>query len=100
MGKKTKKRHLCILNENNSIMSGICQLTGKRPRTGNRVSFSNKKSKRWFRPNLQTKRFYIPEEDKWIRLKVSTQAIRTIKKKGIYAYLKELEKKEGLYFDY
>jgi len=74
-------------------MSRICQLTGKRPITGNHVSHSNKKTKRWFYPNLQKKRFYLPEEEKWITLKVSTSALRTINKKGIGAYLRDLEKK-------
>jgi len=74
-------------------MSRICQLTGKKPITGNNVSHSNKKTKRWFYPNLQKKRFFIPEENKWITLKVSTSALRTIDKKGIHAYLKELRKK-------
>ena len=56
---------------------------------GNNVSHSNKKTKRKFYPNLQTKKFYIPEEDKWITLKVSTAAIRNINKKGISAVLAE-----------
>lgn len=74
-------------------MSKICDLTGKRPITGNHVSHSNQKTKRRFYPNLQKKRFYVPELDEWIQLKVSTSAMRTIDKKGIYNYLKELEKK-------
>lgn len=71
-------------------MARICELTGKRPITGNSVSHSNRKTKRWFRPNLQTKKFYVPEEDMWVTLKVSTAALRTITKKGVYQYLKEL----------
>ncbi len=74
-------------------MSRICELTGKKPITGNSVSHSNRKTKRWFYPNLQTKRFYLPEEDQWITLKVSTSALRTINKKGLYAFLKDLQKK-------
>lgn len=74
-------------------MSRICEVTGKRPRVGNNVSHSNIKTKRKFYPNLQTKRFYIPEEDKWITLKVSTSALRTINKKGITAVLKDARKK-------
>lgn len=73
-------------------MSKICDLTGKRPISGNNVSHSHVKTKRKFYPNLQKKKFFIPEEDRWINLKVSTTAIRTINKKGIYRYLKELEK--------
>lgn len=74
-------------------MSKICQLTGKRPITGHSVSHSNRKTKRRFLPNLQKKRFYIPERDQWITLKVSTSALRTINKIGIYAYLQKLQKK-------
>lgn len=70
-------------------MSRVCELTGKKVTVGNKVSHSNIKTKRRFYPNLQTKRFYIPEEDKWITLKVSTSALRTIDKKGISACLKE-----------
>ena len=70
-------------------MSRVCELTGKKVIVGNKVSHSNIKTKRRFYPNLQTKRFFIPEEDKWITLKVSTSALRTIDKKGISACLKE-----------
>ncbi|MDX5447631.1 MAG: 50S ribosomal protein L28, partial [Bacteroidota bacterium] len=64
-------------------------LTGKKAMTGNHVSFSNKKNKRKFNVNLTTKRFFVPEEGKWITLKVSTSAIKNINKKGISAVLKE-----------
>ena len=74
-------------------MSRVCDLTGKKAMVGNNVAHSNTKTKRKFFPNLQKKRFYVPETDKWITLKVSTSALRTIDKKGIYVYLKELEKK-------
>ena len=74
-------------------MSKVCQLTGKRPITGNSVSHSNRKTKRRFLPNIQKKRYYIPETDSWITLKVSAKAIRTINKLGVYAYLKKLERK-------
>ncbi len=77
-------------------MSRICEVTGKRPRVGNNVSHSNIKTKRKFYPNLQTKRFYIPEEDKWVTLKVSTSALRTINKKGISAVLKDARKKGNI----
>jgi len=66
-------------------MSRICDLTGKKVIVGNRVSHSNIKSKRRFYPNLQTKRFFIPETGEWITLKVSTSAIRTINRNGISA---------------
>ena len=74
-------------------MSRICEITGKGMIVGNKVSHSNIKTKRRFYPNLQVKKFYIPEEDKWITLKVSTSAIRTISKKGISATLKEARSK-------
>ncbi|MDX1685410.1 MAG: 50S ribosomal protein L28 [Saprospiraceae bacterium] len=74
-------------------MSKICDITGKRPITGHSVSHSNVKHKRRFLPNLHKKKFYIPEVDKWVTLKVSTNALRSINKLGIYAYIKKLEKK-------
>ena len=70
-------------------MSRVCQVTGKKAMVGNNVSHSNKKTKRKFYPNLQTKKFYIPEEDKWVTLKVSTSALRNINKKGISAVMAE-----------
>jgi len=74
-------------------MSRICDLTGKRSIVGNSVSFSNKKTKRRFNPNLQVKRFYVPELKEWITLKVSTSALRTINKKGISAVISDVIKK-------
>ena len=74
-------------------MARVCQVTGKVPIGGNKVSHSNIKTKRRFLPNLQKKRFYLAEEDKWITLKVSTDAIRTINKKGLFAVVKELRGK-------
>ena len=73
-------------------MSRVCDLTGKKVISGNHVSHSNIKTKRKFYPNLQTKKFYVPEEDAWITLRVSANAIRTINKKGIYACLLEADK--------
>ena len=74
-------------------MSRFCELSGKGPITGNNVSHSNRRTRRRFLPNLQKKKFYIPEVDKWVTLKVSSHALRTINKLGLYAYLKKLEKK-------
>lgn len=71
-------------------MSRVCQLTGKRPMKGHNVSHSNRKTNRRFLPNLNTKKFFIPETGEWITLKVSAAALRTIDKKGLYEYLKEL----------
>ena len=73
-------------------MSKVCQLTGKRPITGNNVSHSHQKTRRRFLPNLQKKKFYIPELDRWVTLKITTKALRTINKLGLYVYLKRLEK--------
>lgn len=70
-------------------MSRVCELTGKRAMTGNHVSFSNKKNKRRFNVNLMKKRFYIPEEDRWVTLKISSTALKNINKKGIAVVLKE-----------
>lgn len=72
-------------------MSKVCQLTGKRPIVGNNVSHSNRKTKRRFLPNVHTKRFFVPETDQWMTLKLSTSAMRNINKLGIYAYLSDLE---------
>jgi large subunit ribosomal protein L28 len=73
-------------------MARKCQLTGKKAQVGNNVSHANNKTKRRFYPNLQKKRFYIPEEDRWITLKVSTSALRNINKNGIHTVLKEARK--------
>ncbi len=70
-------------------MARVCEITGKKTVTGNRVSHSNVKTKRKFYPNLQTKKFYIPEEGIWVTLKVSAAGMRTINKKGIMACLNE-----------
>ncbi len=79
-------------------MARVCQITGKRPQVGNNnnVSHANNKTKRRFYPNLQKKRFFVPEEGKWITLKVSTKAIKTINKHGITAVLKEAKAKGNL----
>jgi large subunit ribosomal protein L28 len=73
-----------------STMARVCQVTGKKPITGNKVSHSNIKTKRRFLPNLQTKRYFFAEEDKWITLKVSSEAIRTINKNGLLSVVKGL----------
>ncbi len=71
-------------------MARVCQVTGKIPISGNHVSHSNIKTKRRFLPNLQSKRFFLAEEDKWITLKLSANGIRTINKKGLLTVVKEL----------
>jgi len=74
-------------------MARICQVTGKGPRTGNNVSHANNKTKRRFLPNLQSRRFWVESENRWVRLRVSTQAIRTIDKNGIDAVLADMRNK-------
>jgi large subunit ribosomal protein L28 len=74
-------------------MSRICQITGKKAMVGNSVSHSNRKTKRRFNPNLQEKRFFVPEEQKWVTIKVSTAGIKIINVKGIYACIKEAREK-------
>ena len=74
-------------------MANICQITGKKAMTGNNVSHSMNKTKRKFKPNLQVKKFYIPEEDKWVTLTISTATLKTINKKGISAVLKQAREK-------
>ncbi|MCC7332135.1 MAG: 50S ribosomal protein L28 [Flavobacteriales bacterium] len=74
-------------------MSKVCQITGKSVITGNNVSHSKRRTKRKFNPNLFVKKFYIPEEDAWITLKVSAAGIRNIDKKGISACLKDAREK-------
>ena len=76
-------------------MSRECQLTGKKPLTGNKVSHSNMKTKRRFLPNLQKKSFFIPETGQTVKINVSTSALRNIDKLGLYDYLVRL-KAEGV----
>ncbi len=74
-------------------MSRVCEISGKRAMFGNNVSKAINKTKRRFEVNLVKKRFFIPEEDKWITLKVSTSILKTINRKGISAVLKEAKAK-------
>jgi large subunit ribosomal protein L28 len=71
-------------------MSRVCQVTGKKPITGNNVSHSNIKSKRRFLPNLHSHRFWVENENRWVKLRVSTKGLRIIDKKGIDVVLKDL----------
>ena len=73
-------------------MARKCKLSGKGPLVGNRVSHANNKTKMRQLPNLQSKRVYIPEEDRWVRVRLTTRALRTVTKKGLLQYLKD----EGL----
>jgi large subunit ribosomal protein L28 len=74
-------------------MSRVCSITGKKAMVGNNVSHSNRKTKRTFGVNLMKKRFFVPEEDQWITLKLSAAALKTINRKGISAVLKDARAK-------
>ncbi len=71
-------------------MSRVCQLTGKKPMTGNRVSHANNKRRRRFLPNLHTQRFWLESERRFVSLRISANALRTIEKKGIDQVVAEL----------
>lgn len=71
-------------------MARVCQVTGKKPMVGNNVSHANNKTKRRFLPNLQSHRFWVESENRWVRLRVSTNALRTIDKNGIDAILADM----------
>lgn len=74
-------------------MSRVCQITGKKALKGNKVSHSNIKTKRKFQPNLHTKKFYVPELDDYVVLKVTAKGIRNINKKGIWNCIIEASEK-------
>jgi len=74
-------------------MSKICKVTGKKAVVGNNVSHSKRRTKRKFQPNLFEKRYYLPEEERWISLKISAAGIRLINKKGLTSALKEAKEK-------
>jgi large subunit ribosomal protein L28 len=71
-------------------MARVCQVTGKRPTTGNNVSHANNKTRRRFLPNLHTHRFWLEEEKRWVRLRVTSKGMRIIDKRGIGAVVAEL----------
>lgn len=71
-------------------MAKVCQLTGTKPMVGNRVSHANNKTKRRFLPNLQVHRFWVPSENRYVKLRLSHKAMRTIDKNGIEVVLAEM----------
>ena len=71
-------------------MSRVCEITGKKPAVGNRVSHANNKKRRRFLPNLHVQRFWLEGEKRWVSLRVSTAGLRTIEKKGIEIVVAEL----------
>ncbi len=77
-------------------MARVCQVTGKRPMVGNNVSHANNKTKRRFMPNLQYRRFWVESENRWVRLRLTNAALRTIDKKGLDVVLAELRERGEL----
>jgi len=72
------------------VMANVCVVTGKRPISGNNVSHANNRTRRRFLPNIQTHRFWVQSENRFVKLKVSTKGMRTIDKKGIDAVLSDI----------
>ncbi|HCB33697.1 MAG TPA: 50S ribosomal protein L28 [Acidimicrobiaceae bacterium] len=74
-------------------MSKVCQVTGRRPVSGFAVSHSHRRTKRWFKPNIQKKRFFVPNESRWVTLTVSAKGIKTINRRGIESVLAEMRRR-------
>ena len=74
-------------------MSQVCQVTGKRPMSGNNVSHANNRTRRRFLPNIQSHRFWVESEERFVRLRVSAAGMRIIDKKGIEDVLKDMRKR-------
>lgn len=74
-------------------MARVCQVTGKKPMVGNNISHAHNKTKRRFLPNLQNRRFWSEAENRWISLRVTNAALRTIDKKGIDAVVSEMRER-------
>lgn len=91
---KSTKFARSIKESKQKEMSKICEVTGKKVMFGNNVSFSINKTKRRFDVNISKKRFFIPEENRWVTLNVSSKGLKIINKKGISAVLKEIGEKK------
>lgn len=76
-------------------MARVCQVTGKRPMAGNNVSHANNKTKRRFLPNLQYRRFWLEDEKRWVRLRLTNAALRIVDRDGIEAVLAKIAAKSG-----
>jgi len=74
-------------------MSKVCQVTGRQPSFGNRISHSHRVTKRRWDPNIQTQRFWVPSEKRWVKLTVSTKGIKTINKKGIESVVADIRRR-------
>ncbi len=79
-----------IFIKGDEIMARVCQVTGKKPMSGNNVSHANNRTKRRFLPNLQYRKLWVESENRWVRLRLSNAALRTIDKNGIESVLAEL----------
>jgi len=73
-------------------MSRVCQITGKKPLSGNKVSHAHNKTRRRFLPNLQNRRFWVESQKRWVRIRVSSKGLRMIDKKGIDAFLADIKR--------
>ena len=74
-------------------MANRCQVTGREPRSGKNVSHAHNRTNRWFKPNIQTKKYWLESENRWVRLKVSTRGIKIIDKRGIDSVVKEIRQR-------
>ena len=83
-------RHRLLIKYRSVHMARVCEVTGKGPMVGNNVSHANNKTKRRFLPNLQYRRFWVESENRWVRLRVSSAALRLIDKNGIDSVLADL----------
>jgi large subunit ribosomal protein L28 len=86
-------RHFFTIGKGITTMAKVCQVTGKKPMSGNNVSHANNRTKRRFEPNLQSHRFFVPSENRWVKLSVTPRGIKTIDKKGIEVVLAEMRKR-------
>jgi large subunit ribosomal protein L28 len=84
---------IIINNSQGGYVSAVCQVTGRRPGFGKQVSHSHKRTSRRWDPNLQTRRYWVPSEGRWVRLRVSAKGMKTIDKRGIDAVVAELRAK-------
>ena len=89
-GEVTGRQGLQPCNYRSVLMARVCEVTGKKPMVGNNVSHANNKTKRRFLPNLQYRRFWVESENRWVRLRISTAALRLIDKVGIDQVLVDL----------
>ena len=89
-GEVAGRKGLAAVNYRSVLMARVCEVTGKKPMVGNNVSHANNKTKRRFLPNLQYRRFWVESENRWVRLRVSSAALRLIDKNGIDSVLADL----------